>query len=41
MATDTSIIIGTVDIEKKYHVRSIYLHESPRRIAYQEISKVL
>ncbi|CAI6352621.1 unnamed protein product [Macrosiphum euphorbiae] len=39
LATDTSIIIGVIDMEKKHHVRTIPLGESPRRIAYQEASK--
>jgi len=41
MATETAIIIGVIDMEKKHHVHTIPLGESPRRIAYQGASKVL
>jgi len=40
MATDTSIIIGTIDEMQKLHIRTIPLGEAPRRIAHQESSKV-
>ncbi|XP_027838000.2 DNA damage-binding protein 1-like isoform X1 [Aphis gossypii] len=39
IATDTSIIIGTIDEMQKLHVRTIPLGEAPRRIAHQESSK--
>ncbi|XP_015373328.1 PREDICTED: DNA damage-binding protein 1-like [Diuraphis noxia] len=39
LATDTALIIGVIDMEKKHHVRTIPLGESPRRIAYQGASK--
>jgi len=41
LATDSAIIIGVIDMEKKHHVRTIPLGESPRRITYQGTSKVL
>lgn len=40
MATDTAIIIGTIDEMQKLHIRTIPLGEAPRRIAHQETSKV-
>lgn len=40
MATDTAIIIGTIDEMQKLHIRTIPLGEAPRRIAHQESSKV-
>lgn len=40
MATDTAIIIGTIDEMQKLHIRTIPLGEAPRRIAHQEASKV-
>uniref|UniRef100_A0A2S2P1T8 DNA damage-binding protein 1 n=1 Tax=Schizaphis graminum TaxID=13262 RepID=A0A2S2P1T8_SCHGA len=39
LATDTSVIIGIIDLKKKFNVRTIPLGESPRRIVYQESSK--
>ncbi|XP_060861972.1 DNA damage-binding protein 1 [Metopolophium dirhodum] len=39
MATDTAIIIGTIDEMQKLHIRTIPLGEAPRRIAHQESSK--
>ncbi|XP_025200519.1 DNA damage-binding protein 1-like [Melanaphis sacchari] len=39
LATDNSIIFGTIDTKEKYHVRTIPLGESPLRIAYQKESK--
>ncbi|XP_050444479.1 DNA damage-binding protein 1 [Adelges cooleyi] len=39
MATDSSIIIGTIDEMQKLHIRTIPLGEAPRRIAHQENSK--
>lgn len=40
MATDTAIIIGTIDEMQKLHIRTIPLGEAPRRITHQESSKV-
>jgi len=40
MATDTSIVIGTIDENQKLHIRTIPLGEAPRRIAHQGSSKV-
>lgn len=40
MATDSSIIIGTIDEMQKLHIRTIPLGEAPRRITHQESSKV-
>ncbi|CAG9764896.1 unnamed protein product [Ceutorhynchus assimilis] len=39
LATTTSVTIGTIDEIQKLHIRTIPLHESPRRISYQESSQ--
>jgi DNA damage-binding protein 1 len=39
LATDSSVTIGTIDEIQKLHIRTVPLHESPRRIAYQEESQ--
>ncbi|XP_067655980.1 DNA damage-binding protein 1-like isoform X1 [Haliotis asinina] len=39
LASDSSLIIGTIDEIQKLHIRTIPLGESPRRIAYQESSE--
>lgn len=36
LATDGTVTIGTIDEIQKLHIRTVPLHESPRRIAYQE-----
>lgn len=39
LATDTSLVIGSMEQIQKLHIRTIPLNEMPRRIAYQESSK--
>jgi DNA damage-binding protein 1 len=39
LATDSLLLIGTIDEIQKLHIRTIQLAESPRRIAYQESTK--
>ncbi|VVC45761.1 Hypothetical protein CINCED_3A017720 [Cinara cedri] len=39
MATDNSIIIGTIDEMQKLHIRTVPLGEAPRRITHQESTK--
>ena len=39
LATDSLLLIGTIDEIQKLHIRTILLGESPRRIAYQESTK--
>ena len=34
IASEDALILGTVDEVRKLHVRSVYLHEQPRRIAH-------
>lgn len=36
LATDSTVTIGTYDEIQKLHIRTIPLHETPRRITYQE-----
>lgn len=36
MATENTLLIGTIDEIQKLHIRTVPLYESPRRIAYQE-----
>lgn len=36
LATDSTLLIGTIDEIQKLHIRNVPLGESPRRIAYQE-----
>lgn len=36
LANDSTLLIGTIDEIQKLHIRTVPLHESPRRIAYQE-----
>lgn len=40
LATDSTVTIGTIDEIQKLHIRTVPLGEAPRRIAYQESSKV-
>ncbi|XP_014287545.1 DNA damage-binding protein 1 [Halyomorpha halys] len=39
LATDSMVVIGTIDEIQKLHIRSVPLGEAPRRIAYQESSQ--
>uniref|UniRef100_H2YRS0 DNA damage-binding protein 1 n=1 Tax=Ciona savignyi TaxID=51511 RepID=H2YRS0_CIOSA len=39
LANDNTLLIGTIDDIQKLHIRTVPLHESPRRIAYQEESQ--
>jgi len=40
IADKSSLIIGSIDeIQQKLHIRKISLHESPRRIAHQEVTQ--
>ncbi|CAG4984132.1 unnamed protein product [Colias eurytheme] len=39
LATDSTVTIGTIDEIQKLHIRTVPLHETPRRIAYQEASQ--
>lgn len=41
LATDCTVTIGTIDEIQKLHIRTVPLNESPRRIAYQEATKVI
>jgi DNA damage-binding protein 1 len=36
IASDDALILGTIDEVRKLHIRSVYLHEQPRRIAHIE-----
>lgn len=40
LATESTVTIGTIDEIQKLHIRTVPLGETPRRIAYQEASKV-
>lgn len=40
IAKDQSMTIGTIDEIQKLHVRTVPLHEQPRRIVYQDTNKV-
>jgi len=40
LATDSCLTIGTIDEIQKLHIRPVPLGETPRRIAYQEMSQV-
>jgi len=35
LANNSTLLIGTIDEIQKLHIRTVPLHESPRRIAYQ------
>lgn len=39
IAKEGSMTIGTIDAIQKLHVRTVPLHEQPRRIAHQESTK--
>ncbi|KPI95266.1 DNA damage-binding protein 1 [Papilio xuthus] len=39
LATDSTVTIGTIDEIQKLHIRTVPLGETPRRIAYQEVSQ--
>ncbi|XP_040569260.1 DNA damage-binding protein 1 [Lepeophtheirus salmonis] len=36
LATDNTVIFGTIDEIQKLHIRTVRLNETPRRLAYQE-----
>ncbi|QQP55140.1 Uncharacterized protein FKW44_008242, partial [Caligus rogercresseyi] len=36
LATDNTVIFGTIDEIQKLHIRTVRLQETPRRLAYQE-----
>lgn len=39
IAKEESMTIGSIDEIQKLHIRTVPLHEQPRRIAYQEATK--
>lgn len=39
LASESQLLIGQIDEIQKLHIRSVFLYESPRRIAYQESTK--
>jgi DNA damage-binding protein 1 len=41
IAKEGSMIIGAIDEIQKLHIRTVHLHEQPRRIAHQEATKSL
>ena len=41
IATETGLTMGTIDDIQKLHIRTVPLHEQPRRIAHQDASRTL